>query len=155
MSEGWEVHVGRSPSDDDFLFVDDDGKPYREHDADEFRSELKAAGAGTEINGEPLIRYSLRHTGSTEALKAGVRSEARDRLLGHKPRDTKGQHYEEPDLRYLSDEINKIPGFLAESEDGASLGEDEEPQVWSRIWLRDAAEPSSKEGIESDATDTK
>lgn len=142
MAEGWRKQVGRDPAISDFLFVDSQGNPYREHDSEEFRAELTAAGAATEVDGVPLTRYSLRHTWATEALKAGLSSEARDYLMGHARADTKGRHYEEPDLKYMAEQLSKIPGFLTEL---AESHANDRPQVWSQVWSRaDASgEPDS------------
>ena len=147
LSFGWVVLVGRAPSDNDFIFVDESGNPYREHDSVEFQKDLELAGGATIEKGEPLTRYSLRHTFASRARSAGVDGHVRDYLLGHAPSDTKSRHYEDVDLAYLSDQANKIPGFLAEgtavSPGGIGTAAPSKPEVWSRVWSRDASPVTS------------
>lgn len=47
------------------------------------------------------------------ARRAGIPSDARDRLLGHRPRDTKALHYEDVDLPLLAAEVAKLPSLDA------------------------------------------
>lgn len=56
----------------------------------------------------------MRHAFATAARRAKISSDARDRLLGHRPRDTKALHYEDEDevLPLLAEEIAKIPALL-------------------------------------------
>lgn len=56
----------------------------------------------------PLELYSLRHGFATTARRAGVPSDVRDRLLGHRPRDTKAMYHEDEDLPLLARERERI-----------------------------------------------
>ncbi len=56
--------------------------------------------------------YSLRHTFATAAQRARHLDDARERLLGHRPKDTKAMHYEDEDLPLLAAEIAKPPDML-------------------------------------------
>ena len=65
------------------------------------------------MSGVELDIYSLRHTFATVARRAGIASDARDRLLGHRAKDTKALHYEDKDLPLLAAEVTKLPATLA------------------------------------------
>ncbi len=112
LREGWGAHVGRAPTEDDFLFPDPSGAPFREVRCDDFIADVRRSGCETSVRGVPLDIYSLRHMFATAARRAGVSSDARDRLLGHRPRDTKALHYEDEDLPVLAAEIAKLPPLL-------------------------------------------
>lgn len=111
LAKGWERHVGRAPKDDDFLFPDAAGKPFREERCAEFLADVERAGCSPTFKGVELDLYSLRHAFATAARRAGIPSDGRDRLLGHRPRDTKALHYEDEDLPLLALEVAKIPGL--------------------------------------------
>lgn len=113
IAAGWEEHVGRAPQDDDFLFPDETGEPFREERCIEFLDDVRASGCETRVKGLLLDIYSLRHTFATTAKRFGVDAAARDRLLGHRPKDTKAMHYEDEDLPVLAAEIAKLPDLLA------------------------------------------
>jgi integrase len=112
LDEGWEKHVGRKPEDDDFLFPDSTGVAFREVRCDDFIADVRRSGCETSVKGVALDIYSLRHTFATAARRAGISSDARDRLLGHRPRDTKSMHYEDEDLPVLAAEVAKLPAML-------------------------------------------
>ncbi|MFO0739636.1 MAG: tyrosine-type recombinase/integrase [Labilithrix sp.] len=112
LASGWKEHVGRDPTPDDFLFPDRDGKAFREQRCDELLADVTAAGCETVVKGVRLELYSFRHTFATAARRAGLDSDARDRLLGHAPKDTKTRHYEDEDLPFLAAEIAKLPALL-------------------------------------------
>ena len=113
LADGWKKHVGRKPQPNDFLFPDASGAAFREERCDEFLADVAASGCETRVKGVLLDIYSLRHTFATAARRAGISSDARDRLLGHRPRDTKAMHYEDEDLPVLAAEIAKLPTLLA------------------------------------------
>src|SRR5262249_49797673 len=79
---------------------------------EDFLADVRRAGCETSVKGVPLELYSLRHAFATAARRAGLSSDARDRLLGHRPRDTKALHYEEEDLPLLAAEVAKLPRLL-------------------------------------------
>jgi hypothetical protein len=56
------------------------------------------------------------------AKRARIFSEARDQLLGHRPKDTKVMHYEDEDmlLPLLAEEIAKLPALLDVEQDTAA-----------------------------------
>ncbi len=108
LTDGFQRHVGRAPEADDFLFPDAIGAPFRELHCDAFVSDLQRAGCATTHHGVRLELYSLRHGFATAARRAGVPSDVRDRLLGHRPRDTKTMYYEDEDLPLLAREIERI-----------------------------------------------
>jgi integrase len=112
VAEGWQRHVGRSPKPDDFLFPNAEGAPYREVSSVDFLADLRTADCETVHKGHTLDLYSLRHSFATAAKRARIFSEARDQLLGHRPKDTKGLHYEDEDLALLAAEIGKLPSLL-------------------------------------------
>ena len=112
IASGWERHVGRRPKADDFLFPDADGDAFRETSCQAFLADLERAGCETSVKGVRLDLYSLRHTFATAARRAGISSDARDLLLGHRPKDTKAMHYEDEDLPLLATEIAKLPRLL-------------------------------------------
>ncbi len=114
VKEGWKQHVGRAPRADDYLFPDSTGLPYREESAETFLADIRAAGCETTHKGVALDLYSLRHSFATIARRAGLPGEARDRLLGHRPKDMKAMFYEDDDLPVLAREVAKIPALLDE-----------------------------------------
>jgi hypothetical protein len=103
-------------------------------------ADLQTAGCETVHKGHTLDVYSLRHSFATAARRAKISSEARDRLLGHRPKDTKSLYYEDPDqaLPLLAEEIAKIPALLDDvvvaeaspdttsNDDGGDHGRDEQ-----------------------------
>ena len=113
IAEGWRKHVGRAPTPDDVLFPDPSGNAFRDPSCEDFLADVARAGCATVVQGVALDVYSLRHTFATIARRAGVSSDARDRLLGHRPKDTKAMHYEDDDLPLLAAEIAKIPAPFA------------------------------------------
>jgi integrase len=132
LKTGWEAHVGRPPTPTDYLFPNPKGKPFREPNAEEFRGDLKAAGCETEVRGQALVVYGIRHTFATLARRAGVASDVRDRLLGHSPKDTKAAHYEDEDMPLMAQELEKLPFLVPQDElervTGTSAGPDQLPQ---------------------------
>jgi integrase len=112
VAGGWKRYVGRDPKDDDFLFPDPEANAFREESCEPFLAELRMAGCETTHKGRRLDRYSLRHSFATIARRAGIPSDARDRLLGHRPKDMKSMYYEDDDLPLLAAEVAKIPAVL-------------------------------------------
>lgn len=119
IAAGWKRHVGREPSVDDFLFPDSGGNAFREESCDTFLGDVRRAKCDTVHKGITLDIYSLRHSFATIIRRAGVPSDARDRLLGHRPKDTKALHYEDEDLPVLAAEVAKIPSLLDDGERAA------------------------------------
>ena len=62
-----------------------------------------------------LLRQAVRL-----ARRAGITSDSRDRLLGHRPKDVKGEYYEDEDIPLLAIEVAKIPSLLEDEEDKTS-----------------------------------
>jgi hypothetical protein len=114
VAGGWTRHVGRAPTNDDFIFTDAEGKAFREESCDVFLADVRLADCETSHRGHTLDLYSLRHSFATIARRAGLPSEARDRLLGHRPKDMKTMYYEDEDLPLLAAEVAKIPPLLDE-----------------------------------------
>ena len=112
LADGWKKQVGRKPNEDDFLFPDPSGSAFSEVRCDDFIADVRRSGCETTVKGLPLDIHSLRHTFATAARRAGISSDARDRLLGHRPRDTKAMHYEDEDLPVLAAEVAKLPAML-------------------------------------------
>lgn len=112
LKKGWAEHGARAPREDDYLFPDASGQPFREERCDNFLADVAASGCDTSLKGVNLELYSLRHTFASVARRAGVAGDARDRLLGHRPKDSKALHYEDEDLAVLAAEIEKIPRIL-------------------------------------------
>jgi len=112
LQNGWKRHVGRAPKGDDFLFPNASGAPFRELNCSEFIEHVRLAGCETTAKGVELDIYSLRHSFATALRRHGVASDARDRLLGHRPKDTKALHYEDEDLPLLAKEIARLPDLL-------------------------------------------
>jgi integrase len=121
LEHGWQNHVGRKPEPDDFLFPDASGESFREERCDEFLADVRASGCETRVKGVLLDIYSIRHTFATAARRAGLSSDARDRLLGHRPKDTKAMHYEDEDLPLLAAELAKLPDLLSPSSAAVQL----------------------------------
>ena len=109
---GWAEHVGRVPSADDFLFVRPDGQPFREESSEVLLADVRRLALPTSPKGRPLDIYSFRHSFATIARRAGIASEDRSRLMGHRPGDTKALHYEDDDIALLASAIEKIPATL-------------------------------------------
>lgn len=66
------------------------------------------AGCATVFNGELLKPYALRHTFSTLLQDAHAHDAAHDRLMGHRPKDTKTLNYSVKQLPFLAGEVEKI-----------------------------------------------
>jgi hypothetical protein len=110
-----QVHRGSSRMLDAVaVFPTADAAPFREESSADFLADIRRAGCETTHRDHTLDVYSLRHSFATVARRAKVLSDARDRLLGHRPKDTKAMHYEDEDvlLPLLVEEINKIPALL-------------------------------------------
>lgn len=113
LTKGWERSVGRAPRHADPLFPDSLGRPWREDRAEDFRQQLADSGVPTDVNGEELRPYSIRHTFASTLKEVGVPSDDRDRLLGHRPKDVKALNYEVVSLPALYVEICKLPSVLS------------------------------------------
>lgn len=128
VNEGWRRHVGRPPKPDDFLFVDESGNPFREESSQDFLAEIRLVNCDTTHKGVTLDIYSLRHSFATVARRAGIPSDERDQLLGHRPKDMKKEFYEEEDLPLLTKEVDKIPNLLDPEPDAAGKEEASRPK---------------------------
>jgi len=146
LSEGWRRYVGREPKPDDFLFPDASGAPFRELSCEEFLADVGRAGCSTMKDGVRLELYSLRHAFATAARRAGIPSDARDRLLGHRPRDTKSLHYEDEDVPLLAKEVAKIPALTT-----AVSGSENRQQVGSLVPGL-VTPPATREGSSTDSS---
>ncbi len=85
---------------------------YREEHADTFREDLVAAGCATTFAGEALTPYALRHMFSTLLTEGHAADAAHNRLMGHRPRDTKTLNYSAKLLPFLAKEIARIAFLL-------------------------------------------
>jgi hypothetical protein len=74
-------------------------------------ADLKLADCPTTYKGTALRVYRLRHTFATLMKGAHVEPGARDRLMGHRPKDTKAMNYEVNELAFLHAEICKLPSL--------------------------------------------
>ncbi len=151
IATGWERHVGRTPVPNDFLFTDAAGKPFREESCETFLADIRLVERDTTCRGVVLDIYSLRHSFATILRRAGVPSDARDRLLGHRPKDTKALHYEDEDLPLLAAEVAKVPWLLDDdsaanggAQGGGSLAENPSTLVTTLVAEQDSVSvPSS------------
>jgi integrase len=109
LKSGWAAWVGREPKAEDHVFPDCNGAPYRQHDGDVFRGDLEKADCPQRFNGEPLTPYSLRHMFSTLLTESHAHDAAHDRMMGHRPKDTKTLNYSAKLLPFLATEIERIP----------------------------------------------
>jgi integrase len=116
IASGWEAWTGRAHTQDDFVFVNRDGTPYREEHADTFRADLEAAGCATTFAGEALTPYALRHMFSTLLTEGHAADAAHDRLMGHRPRDTKTLNYSAKLLPFLAREIARLDFTMPSAE---------------------------------------
>jgi integrase len=108
VTSGWRVLVGREPTLDDFVFPGPDGAPFREEKGTVFREDLARAGCPTDYEGVPLRPYALRHLFSTMLAEDGANGAAHDRLLGHRPADTKSLNYTAKLASFLDAELRRI-----------------------------------------------
>jgi len=113
LKSGWAAWVGREPEAEDHVFPASGGAPYRQHDADVFRKDLERAGCPKSFKGEPLTPYALRHLFSTLLTESHAHDAAHDRMMGHRPKDTKTLNYSAKLLPFLATEIERIPFDLA------------------------------------------
>ncbi len=149
VTEGWKRHVGREPTSTDFLFTDEIGMPFREQSSGTFLAQIDLVNCDTTHKGHTLDLYSLRHSFATIARRAGVSSDARDRLLGHRPKDVKAMHYEDEDLPLLAKEVAKIPPLLdadpdaEHGDDGGSGCSQKPPDLVADLVTRSVAAPGA------------
>lgn len=108
LDEGWEIHVGRAPEPDDFVFVKRTGKPWRPRSAERFRAHALLAGLPTEIEGHALTFHALRRSFVSWLRHAKVPREARQVLMGHEPRTAEEKHYSEEDPAALAEFVARI-----------------------------------------------
>lgn len=108
LDEGWEVHVGRPPEPDDFVFVKRNGKPWRPRSAERFREHAELAGLPTHVDGHPLTFHALRRSFVSWLRQAKVPQEARQVLMGHVPRTAEERHYSEEDPAALAEFVGRI-----------------------------------------------
>lgn len=120
--------TGRAPTATDFLFPDQQGQPFREKSSRLFLSQITLVDGEIEHRGHTLDVYGLRHSFATVARRAGIPGDARDRLLGHRPKDVKAMHYEDEDLPLLATEIAKIPPLLDLPSPGDEAARDQAPE---------------------------
>jgi integrase len=109
VASGWAAWVGRQPTPEDYVFSDSKGVPHRDHDGDILRRDLEAAGCPTAFEGKPLSVYALRHLFSTLLMESHAQDAAHDRMMGHRPKDTKTLNYSAKLVSFLAVEIARIP----------------------------------------------
>ncbi len=114
IETGWKRHVGRAPNGDDFLFPNESGAAFREAHCRAFLDDLERSGCERTHKGVQLDVYSLRHSFATMARRAGIASDVRDYLLGHRAKDTKSLHYEDEDILVVALAVAKLPALLPE-----------------------------------------
>jgi len=112
-AEGWALHTGKRPTEDDFVFPNSDGEPSRPCSPKVLRGHLEAAGLPTDYvtpDGErsPFDFHAIRHTFATWLGANGVDGDVVDRLLGQTPRTTRGRHYQSPSLPRLAAAVATI-----------------------------------------------
>lgn len=121
---GWRARVGREPTDDDPLFPDRTGAPWRPTQAGgRFRLDLKNAGLPTTFAGADLDTRSLRRSFATWLESHDVPGDHIDRLLGHSRSSVRARHYSGSDVGALLRAVETIRLDLGDSEGGESSGE--------------------------------
>lgn len=93
QSEGWNIYVGRAPTEADAVFPGPSGRHSRPKSAKLIREDLLAAGLPTSYKGDDVVFHSTRSSFSTWLSEAGVSGESIDRLLGHAGKTTRERHY--------------------------------------------------------------
>lgn len=102
----WAERVGREPTDDDFLFADENGAAWRGRAAHLMRVDLEAAGMPTEQNGTAYRFHSTRSSLQQWLEGRDCPSIVIDRIVGHVSDTVRGKHYTKGNLvqmlRWLS-----------------------------------------------------
>ncbi len=90
----------------DYVFDCVDGSPWSYNSV---RSMMRKARreAGLEGDGERIVCYTLRHTGATNAMRAGVQTTLLAKMLGH-AKVTTTQRYQHPTTDDLVDAIEQV-----------------------------------------------
>jgi integrase len=90
----------------EYVFDSIDGSPWSYNAV---RSMMRKArrGAGLEGDGERIVCYTLRHTGATNAMRAGVQTTLLAKMLGH-AKVTTTQRYQHPTTDDLVDAIDQV-----------------------------------------------
>jgi len=118
-AEGWTAYVTmadgsrRAPTDDDFIFPAPDGSMWRPDDAEHLRRTLALAGLPESFTTDdgrriPYDDQALRHSFATMLGELDVSGEVIDTLLGHKPKTTRGKHYQARKLAPLARAVATI-----------------------------------------------
>ena len=106
--EGWRAYVGRAPKDDDPIFPNPDGKPWRPPSAELLQADLAAAELPTTFKGKNIDTRAFRRSFATWLEAHGVPGEHIDRLLGHAQASVRGRHYSAVDLDALNRAVATI-----------------------------------------------
>ena len=104
----------RQPSPDNFIFLNNDGKPWT---ANAVRWRMKRlrqkVGLGVDENGEQVVAYTMRHTSATRASARGVRDKVLAELMGHTNTSTT-QRYQHLQADHLAEAIRRANGRRAQ-----------------------------------------
>jgi integrase len=104
-ASGWVIWAGAEPADDDFVFVNSRGLPWRPKSAKQFRKDLAAAG----VSERSFDFKSLRKYFATQLAEAGANSEQRARLLGHRGPTTAARFYTAAVIRQDRELVKMLP----------------------------------------------
>lgn len=96
----------RDPSEAGAVFTDRNGKPMG-YNAARCAMRRARAKAGLDGDGERVVCYTLRHTGATEATKAGLRDRVLADVMGHTTTRTTAR-YQHLDTGTLVEAVEKV-----------------------------------------------
>jgi integrase len=95
------------PAPGDFVFLNRDGRPWS---ANAVRCRMRRLrvriALGPDENGEPVVAYSLRHSGATRASARGVRDKVLAQLMGHTSTATT-ERYQHLQADHLAEAIKR------------------------------------------------
>ena len=128
---GWLQWVGRKPTDTDFVFANEFGKPYRPKAAQDLRTDLGRAGCPTTYEGHNLTAHGLRRSFSTLLNRVPNAHFVKDGLMGHSPKSPDAAHYAyvSPEQKLMAVEGIVLNVSLADITNGAASSEDPAPVV--------------------------
>jgi len=115
----WEMLVRRKPKDTDFIFVRENGRPWRPSSAALLREDLRALNTIAHAKKRPLLIEpskidditfkSSRRTFSSALKHANVEPEDRGRLMGHAGGSVTTRNYTAFELERLAELVARIP----------------------------------------------
>jgi integrase len=92
-TQGWRAYVGRDLGDDDPIFPDESGRPWRPRSAELLRADLERAKLPTEYEGALIDTRVFRRSFATWLEACGVPGTHIDSLLEHAQQTVRGRHY--------------------------------------------------------------